>query len=206
MELLRKLIGEEGLDWSRIEVFHLDEYVGLGIDHRASFAGYIRDRLLIPAGVRHFHLIDGAAKPEVALAAANQALRGRTVDLALLGIGENGHLAFNDPPADFVTEEPYLLVDLDVSCRGQQVSEGWFETLEEVPRRAISMSVRQILKAREIVCLAPDLRKSVVVRQSFEGPVTPEMPASILQTHAGTTVFLDTASASLLRESTGRME
>jgi glucosamine-6-phosphate deaminase len=126
------------------------------------------------------------------------ALREAPIDCAFVGIGENGHLAFNDPPADFETTEPYLVVQLDEACRRQQVGEGWFKSLDEVPTRAISISVRQILAAREILCIVPDARKAEAVRNSLEGPVTPDVPASILQTHANTTIFLDTASASLL--------
>jgi glucosamine-6-phosphate deaminase len=118
--------------------------------------------------------------------------------VAFVGIGENGHLAFNDPPADFETEEPYLIVQLDEACRRQQMGEGWFEKLEDVPRRAISMSIRQLLKTREILCIVPDARKAPAVRDCLEGEVSPLHPASILQRHPRTSVYLDAASASLL--------
>jgi glucosamine-6-phosphate deaminase len=127
-----------------------------------------------------------------------RALASAPVDLACVGIGENGHLAFNDPPADFETREPYIVVTLDEACRRQQVGEGWFPSLADVPARAISMSVRQILEARRIVCVVPDQRKAEAVRAALEGPVTPAVPASILQTHPDVTVFLDRGSASLL--------
>jgi glucosamine-6-phosphate deaminase len=119
-----------------------------------------------------------------------------------VGIGENGHLAFNDPPADFYTLQPYLIVELDEACRRQQVGEGWFASIDEVPRRAISISVRQILEAREIICVVPDARKAEAVKNALEGPVTPDVPASILQTHPNTTVYLDRESARLLRPGT----
>ena len=125
-------------------------------------------------------------------------LSAATVDVAFVGIGENGHLAFNDPPADFETEEPYLVVQLDEACRRQQLGEGWFTSIEEVPRRAISMSVRQILKSREIICVVPDRRKARAVAACFEGEISPNTPASILRTHEGTTVYLDQDSAALL--------
>ena len=199
LAFLEQLIHNYTLEWARIEVFHLDEYVGLGIDHPASFARYIRDKLVLPAGVQHYHLLDGLGDTTLSLAQINDALRGRHVDLALVGIGENAHLAFNDPPADFDTEDPYLLVHLDQACRLQQVGEGWFAGLEEVPKTALSMSIKQILKSDEIICIASDLRKSKAVAATIEGPVTPWVPASILQTHPRATMFIDPAAGSLLK-------
>jgi glucosamine-6-phosphate deaminase len=120
------------------------------------------------------------------------------VDVAFVGIGENGHLAFNDPPADFVTEEPYLMVELDEACRRQQLGEGWFSSFEEVPERAISMSIRQIMKSGTIICSVPDERKAEAVMRAVQGPVTPEVPASILQEHGDCRLILDAAAASRL--------
>jgi glucosamine-6-phosphate deaminase len=147
-------------------------------------------------------LLDGEADPATVLAAANAAISAAPIDVCCCGIGENAHLAFNDPPADFETEQPYLVVSLDEACRMQQVGEGWFAGLEDVPTQAISMSVQQILKSRHIFCMVPDLRKAAAVQAALEGPVTPDVPASILQTHASMRLFLDPASASRLQAGT----
>jgi glucosamine-6-phosphate deaminase len=186
------------LDWSKVELFHLDEYVGLPADHPASFRTYLRERLIDPTGIVDIHLIDGSGDPDVACEEVGRALAARPVDVAFVGIGENGHLAFNDPPADFDTERPYVVVRLDEACRRQQVGEGWFAAIDEVPDHAISMSIRQILKARAIVAVVPELRKAAAVRACLEADVSPMRPASILRTHADTTLFLDADSASLL--------
>jgi glucosamine-6-phosphate deaminase len=146
-----------------------------------------------------FHFIEGDAPDPAAECRRVGALIARqAIDLAFVGIGENGHLAFNDPPADFETEVPYLVVDLDEDCRRQQLGEGWFKSLDDVPRRAISMSIRQVLKSREILCVVPDARKAKAVKDCLEGEVSPRHPSSILQRHPRTTVYLDTASAALL--------
>jgi glucosamine-6-phosphate deaminase len=180
-------------------MFNLDEYIGLPADHPASFRRYLQERLIGPAGIERHRLLDGLQDPDSAMREAGRAIREAPIDCAFVGIGENGHLAFNDPPADFETRDPFLIVELDEACRRQQVGEGWFRSTDEVPRRAITISVRQILDAREIICVVPDARKAVAVRTSLEGPVTPDVPASILQTHPETTVYLDTASSSLLQ-------
>jgi glucosamine-6-phosphate deaminase len=198
-EFLEALTAADGIDWGRVEVFHLDEYVGLPPTHPASFRRYLQDRLVARVGPGAFHALDGEAGDPVAECRRVGALIAEApVDVAFVGIGENGHLAFNDPPADFETEEPYLVVTLDEACRRQQLGEGWFGSLDEVPPRAISMSVRQILKAREIVVSVPDARKARAVHECLEGEVTPLHPASILQRHPRTTVYLDRDSASLL--------
>jgi glucosamine-6-phosphate deaminase len=196
---LEMLTQAPSIDWSRVEVFHLDEYIGLGIEHPASFARYIRERLIRPAGISKYHLLDGARDPHEVVSEANAAISSRKVDIAFAGIGENGHLAFNDPPANFDADAPYLMVDLDTRCRQQQVNEGWFPSLDEVPRQAISMSVRQILKSEQIISVVPDHRKSLAVRETIEGPIVPTVPASILQSHANVSLFLDDASASLVK-------
>ncbi len=179
-------------------MFHLDEYVGLPVEHPASFRKYLLERLIRKTGMGKYHLLDGEKEPEKVIREVGRELNSAPVDVAFVGIGENGHLAFNDPPADFETEEPYLVVRLDEACRRQQVGEGWFGALAEVPERAISMSVRQILKAREIICVVPDARKARAVKECFEGRVTPSAPASILRTHENVTVYLDRDSAALL--------
>lgn len=199
-EFLQVLTAAKGIDWKRVELFHLDEYVGIGSDHPASFARYIKERIVDPTGIERFHLLDGVADPELVIRQTSQAIQEAPVDLAFVGIGENGHLAFNDPPADFETEAPYLLVDLDDRCRRQQVGEGWFSSIAEVPKQAISMSVRQILKTGSIVCVVPDERKAEAVFNSLVGPITPEVPASILRTHPNVRFFLDASSAKLLVE------
>lgn len=197
--MLDRLIAHE-VDWGRVRAFHLDEYVGLPATHSASFRGYLRTRFVERvAGLEEFVEVCGdAADLDGELQRLNGRLAGEKVDVCFAGIGENCHLAFNDPPADFTTEDPYVVVELDHACRQQQFGEGWFETLEAVPRRAISMSVRQILKSRKIILSVPDKRKAIAVKHAVEGPVSPLYPASILQQHGDTTLHLDTASASLL--------
>jgi glucosamine-6-phosphate deaminase len=197
-EFLAALTNRTDVDWSRVEMFHLDEYVGLPPTHPASFQKYLMERLIRPTGMTRFHMLDGNKDPVEVCDRVGREIQSAPIDCAFVGIGENGHLAFNDPPADFETTEPYLIVELDEACRRQQVGEGWFRTFEDVPSKAISISIQQILASREIVCVVPDLRKAEAVRNCLDGPVSPMAPASILQTHSDTTVYLDTASASLL--------
>ena len=197
-DFLEALTASPGIDWTRVEMFHLDEYVGLPIDHPASFRKYLLERLIRPTGMTRYHLLD--AEHDAARVARHVAheISLAPIDMAFVGIGENGHLAFNDPPADFATDLPYLIVTLDEACRRQQVGEGWFASVADVPSQAISMSVRQILKAREIICVVPDARKAQAVKACLDGEVSPMAPASILQTHANATVYLDRESAALL--------
>ena len=195
LAMLRQLVAEPGIDWKAVELFHLDEYIGVADVHPASFARYIRDRLVEPTGIVTAHLIDGTAEPTAECSRLDELLRGRRVDLLLCGIGENGHLAFNDPPADMTTDAAYLVVELDDACRRQQVGEGWFETVAEVPTHAISMSMRQILRADRIVGVVTGLRKSAAMTRCFGGEVSVEEPASFLRTHDGATLFADTAAA-----------
>jgi glucosamine-6-phosphate deaminase len=195
---LGALIEMPDIEWKSVELFHLDEYVGLPDTHRASFRRYLLDRLVAPAGIRTFHALDGTADPDTVCREVGTLLSSAPVDVAFVGIGENGHLAFNDPPADFETTVPYLVVTLDDACRRQQVGEGWFPDVASVPARAISMSCRQILAAREILCIVPDARKARAVQAACEEEVTPLVPASILRTHPDVTLYLDPGSASLL--------
>jgi glucosamine-6-phosphate deaminase len=197
-DFLAALTGRTDIDWGLVEMFHLDEYLGLPPDHPASFQRFLRERLIQPTGLARHHFLDGGKDPAEVIRTVGGALQSAPIDCAFVGIGENGHLAFTDPPADFTTRDPYLVVQLDEACRQQQVGEGWFASLADVPERAISISVRQILEAHEIICVVPDARKAEAVRNSLEGPVTPDVPASILQTHPNTTVYLDTASAARL--------
>lgn len=201
-EFLEVLVGLPGIAWEKVELFHLDEYARLPMTHPASFCKYLRERLIAKTGIVRHHLMDGGSNSAEVIRRTGEAIRSAAIDVAFVGIGENGHLAFNDPPANFETEEPYLLVDLDEACRQQQVNEGWFSSVAEVPKQAISMSVRQILKAREIVAVVPEARKAAAVQASLEGPISPKVPASILRTHANTTIYLDSESAALLRPET----
>lgn len=205
-EFLDALTGTPGIDWSRTVLFHLDEYVGLPDSHPASFRRYLKERIVERVHPGTFHRIEGdAADPAAECARVGAVLARHPVDVAFVGIGENGHLAFNDPPADFETEAPYLVVELDEACRRQQLGEGWFASLDDVPRRAISMSVRQILKSRAILCVVPDARKARAVRDCLEGAVSPLHPASALQEHPHATVYLDPPAAALLTR-TGRAQ
>ena len=197
-EFLDALTSLPGIDWERVEMFHLDEYIGLAIDHPASFRNFLLTRLINKVGIKHHHLLDGEQDPAAVIRDVGNALQQAPIDVAFVGIGENGHLAFNDPPADFETEEPYLVVTLDEACRRQQLGEGWFKNLSEVPRQAISMSIRQTLKAQEIIAIVPDARKAKAVAACCEGEISPLAPASILRTHSNTTVYLDKNSAALL--------
>jgi len=204
-EFLDALTATAGLDWGRVDVFHLDEYVGVSDSHPASFRRYLRERIVERVHPRSFELLAGdAADPAAECRRVGALIARAPIDVAFVGIGENGHLAFNDPPADFVTEEPYLVVELDAACRRQQLGEGWFATLDDVPRRAISMSIRQILKAREILCIVPDARKAKAVSECLEGAVSPLHPSSILQSHPATTIYLDRDSAALLKWEAGK--
>lgn len=201
-EMLSALVAEKDIAWNRVTGFHLDEYVGLPLAHGASFRKYLWERFVsrLPLPMRAFHFLDGEGDCEAECARVGALLSPEVVDVAFVGVGENGHLAFNDPPADFETEAPYLIVALDEACRRQQLGEGWFPDFDAVPRRAISMSIRQIMKSRAIVCTVPDARKAVAVRGVVEGEIGPDCPASILREHPDCTLYLDAAAASLLSE------
>jgi glucosamine-6-phosphate deaminase len=202
LDFLDALTRKESIDWRRVEMFHLDEYLGLPITHPASFRKYLLDHFIRKTGITKYHLLDGTGDPREVICRAGESLNSAPVDIAFVGVGENGHLAFNDPPADFQTEEPYLVVNLDEACRRQQVGEGWFTELSEVPRKAISMTIRQIMRAREIIVVAPDARKAQAAKLCFEGEINPTAPASILRNHANATVYLDKDSSSLLSPAT----
>ncbi len=200
-EFLKALTGKRSIDWQRTSMYHLDEYIGLSEDHPASFRRYLRERLIDRVHPGNVHLIRGDAEDPYAECRRLNALFPREgIEVAFLGIGENGHLAFNDPPADFVTEEPYIVVELDEACRQQQLGEGWFTTLEEVPRRAISMSIQQIMKARTMICTVPDKRKAEAVKHCLEGEISADHPASILRRHPSVFMYLDRASAAMLEK------
>ncbi len=198
-EMLAALTQRDDVDWAKVTGFHLDEYIGLPVSHPASFRKYLKERLVDKVQPAAFHYVEGDAPDARAECGRVGALiEQHPIDVAFVGIGENGHLAFNDPPADFETEEPYIVVTLDQACRRQQMGEGWFPTIDDVPAQAISMSIRQIMKAAAIVCSVPDARKAAAVVGAVEGPVTPELPSSIMQEHPNATLYLDPASAARL--------
>src|SRR2546428_7977816 len=197
-EFLDALTKMPGIDWQKVEVFHLDEYIGLPITHPGSFRKMLLDQLIKKTGIAKYHLLDDDADPAEVVRRVGKELTSAGIDVAFVGIGENGHLAFNDPPADFQTEDPYLIVDLDEACRQQQVGEAWFSDISQVPKQALSMSVRQVLKAKEILAVVPDSRKAKAVKAWFESGDNPMAPASILRTHPSATVYLDRNSAALL--------
>ncbi len=201
-EMLSHLVKQPGIDWRLVTCFHLDEYAGMPITHPASFRKYLKERFVeqLPTPPRGFHYINGEGDCSAECERLGALIQKHPTDVAFIGIGENGHVAFNDPPADFTTEKPYLVVELDEACRRQQLGEGWFPTLDDVPRQAISMSVRQIMKSKRIICSVPDERKSKAVQGAVEGPITPQCPASILQQHDNCTIYLDPPAASKLKK------
>jgi len=201
-EFLDSLCKSKRIDWARTEMFHLDEYIGLPANHPASFRKYLTDRFVSKVHLGKVNFIEGDARdPEAERKRISKLIANKKVDVAFVGIGENGHLAFNDPPADFETEEPYIILSLDEKCRRQQVGEGWFHSIHDVPQKAISMSIKQIMKASSIICTCPDKRKAEAVRDclSVDALVTPMHPSSILKQHEKAYIFLDKYSASLLR-------
>ena len=201
-EFLEALTAEPGIDWKRVELFHLDEYIGLPMTHPASFCKFLQERLIGKTGITNYHLLNGEENPAKVIYETSKFLSAAPIDVAFVGIGENGHLAFNDPPADFETEEPFIVVKLDEACRLQQVGEGWFKDLSTVPTQAISMSVRQVLKSKEILAVVPDARKAHAIKACFDGGISPMAPSSILRTHPNATVYLDRHSAALLSRET----
>ena len=199
-ETISTLIKDEGIDWQKVTMFHLDEYIGLPIANKASFRKYLKERFLDKVGpLKAVHLIDGENDPVKECSRLAALIAASPIDVALVGIGENGHLAFNDPPADFDTKDPYIIANLDHACRMQQVNEGWFDGVEDVPKQAISMSVNQIMLSKHIVCSVPDIRKAEAVKNTLEQPVSNLYPASILQNHDSCYFYFEQQSASLLK-------
>lgn len=198
-QTIDKLIAEKDIDWSNVTMFHLDEYIGLPASHPASFRKYLQERFIAKLpGLTDYCLINGEADAEKECKRLGALISRKLVDVALVGIGENGHLAFNDPPADFETDQPYIIVKLDEACRNQQLGEGWFKSPEEIPRQAISMSVKQIVNSKHIICSVPEGRKAIAVKNTLEQPVSNLFPASILQSHPACSFYLDQSSAALL--------
>jgi glucosamine-6-phosphate deaminase len=195
---LKQLVSED-IDWIKVVMFHLDEYIGLPVTHPASFRKYLQEKFIskVPL-LKAACLINGETDSVKECERLGRLITANIIDVALVGIGENGHLAFNDPPADFETEAPYIIVNLDAACKKQQMDEGWFKSIGDVPQKAISMSIRQIMKSKNIICSVPDERKAVAVKNCLEQEISNLYPASILRTHASCTVYLDKASASLL--------
>lgn len=200
IEMLENLVQAGGIKWSKVTMFHLDEYIGLGVDHPASFRKYLKERFVDKVGsLRAAHFVNSDAdNAQQECQRLGDIIAKHPIDVALIGIGDNGHLAFNDPPADFETEDAFIIVELDDRCRKQQLGEGWFETLEQVPGRAISMSIRQIMKSACLIVSVPEKRKAEAVKNALEGPVTNMCPASILQQHGSCKIFMDEDAGSLL--------
>lgn len=202
-EVLKQMISEKDIAWDKVTMFHLDEYLGIPSLHPASFRKYLLDRFVnvITPKLKEVILIDGEKDGNEECKRLGEIIEKHPIDLAFVGFGENGHLAFNDPPADFDTEEPYLVVNLDHACRQQQFGEGWFERLDSVPTQAISMSIKQIMKTKHIICSVPDTRKAEAVKNCLNGEISNLHPASILQKHPNCGYFLDQNAASLLPKS-----
>ncbi|MBC8543581.1 6-phosphogluconolactonase [Bianquea renquensis] len=195
LDTLEALI-QENVDWSKVEMFHLDEYVDLPETHIASFRKYLKERFISKVNLKGAYLVDGDLSHIPAL---TEKLREKVVDVGLIGIGENAHIAFNDPPADFDTQDAYLLVNLNDTCKQQQVREGWFKSVEEVPKQAISMSVSQIMKCKRIVSCVPYAVKAKAIYDTLNNHTTNTIPATILKEHEDFTLFLDQDSASMIQ-------
>jgi len=201
-EFIENLTKITSIDWANTTMLHLDEYIGLSENHPASFRKYLKDRFIIKVNPGRFHLVEGDAEdPEKECERLNGIISQKEIDVAFVGVGENGHLAFNDPPADLDTKKPYIVVNLDGACRKQQLGEGWFKSFDDVPKRAISMSITQIMKSKNIICTVPNSRKAQAVKDCFGNQnISPEYPASILKNHERVFLFLDEASAKLFKK------
>lgn len=195
-----KALRSKAIDWAKVEMFHLDEYLGMPASHPASFVRYLKERFADGLPLKAAHYLDGTKDPAALIAAITAEIRKAPIDVALIGIGENAHIAFNDPPADFDTDAAYIIVTLDERCRRQQLGEGWFGSLEEVPKQAVSMTVRQIMKSRCILSAVPGERKAEAIRDTLANDVTNQIPATILKTHPDFSLYLDKGSASLLEK------
>jgi glucosamine-6-phosphate deaminase len=197
-ETLQALVDQK-VDWSKIEMFHLDEYVQLPESHPASFRKYLRERFTNRVRLKNCFFVNGEGDIQANIRELTHQIRKEPIDLALVGIGENAHIAFNDPPADFNTQEAYIVVNLDENCKQQQVREGWFANVADVPNQAISMTVFQIMQSKIIVSAVPHHVKANAMKMTFENDVTPKIPATILKEHPAVHIFLDRESASLVK-------
>ncbi len=196
-EMLGELVKED-IDWSVVTGFHLDEYIGIDVSHPASFRKYLKERFVDLVSLKEFNYVNGSVDAEAECKRLGEIISRHPIDVAFVGIGENGHLAFNDPPADFETGKPYLVVNLDDACRRQQLGEGWFPTFDDVPKQAISMSIKQIMKSEHIICSVPDERKAEAVKNTVKSKVSPMVPASVIQLHKSTWLYIDKNSSSKL--------
>jgi len=195
-ETLKALI-ESDVNWSKVEMFHLDEYIGLPESHPASFRKYLKERFISKVNLKQAYMVDGEDDPQKVIEYLSTEIRKEQIDLGLIGIGENAHIAFNDPPADFDTKEAYICVLLDDACKQQQVREGWFATIDDVPKMAISMTVHQIMQCRKIVSCVPYAVKAKAVKDTLENELTNLVPATMLKEHPDIVLYLDKESASL---------
>jgi glucosamine-6-phosphate deaminase len=198
-DLLKALVNEK-VDWERVEMFHLDEYINITETHPASFRKYLKERFTSRVQLKKVHFVDGEGDINKTIKELSGEIRKEPIDLGLIGIGENAHIAFNDPPADFETKEAYIIVSLDDNCKKQQAREGWFVTEDDVPKQAISMSVHQIMQCNSIVSFVPYRVKANAVKLTLENDLTNMVPATMLKNHKNTTLFLDEESASLVDE------
>jgi glucosamine-6-phosphate deaminase len=196
-DMFNELVKED-IDWSVVTAFHLDEYIGISELHPASFRKYLKERFVDIVSPKEFNYVNGNSDPYEECIRLGKLISKHPVDVAFVGIGENSHLAFNDPPADFKTKDAYLVVTLNEACRRQQMGEGWFPEINDVPEKAISMSINQIMKSKAIICTVPDLRKAEAVKKTVEGSISPLIPASIMRKHEAVWLFLDKDSASML--------
>ena len=186
------------VDWSKVEMFHLDEYVNLPESHIASFRKYLKERFVSKVNLKAAYFVSGEGNIEENISYLTKELIKDIIDVGIIGIGENGHIAFNDPPADFETDEAYKVVTLDQKCRAQQVGEGWFKSIEDVPTQAISMTPKEIMKAKHIVTVAPHSVKADAIYKTITTPISPMVPETLLKTHPDWHLFIDDASASKL--------
>ncbi|SDW16586.1 glucosamine-6-phosphate deaminase [Paenibacillus sp. CF384] len=193
-EFLKAFV-KQPVEWSKVEMFHLDEYAGIEDTHPASFQAYLKERFISHVNLAKYHLVEGNGDIQQTIERLNVAIQEAPIDLAMIGIGENAHIAFNDPPANFETEEPYIVVELDDACKRQQVGEGWFPSLEDVPAQAITMSVRQIMKSKVILSCVPHAVKADAIKRTLENDITPLVPATMLRSHPNWTLYLDKQSA-----------
>jgi len=189
---------KQDVNWEKVEVFHLDEYIGISKKHKASFQRYIKERFADKLNLKKTHFIDGEGDVQEDIKKLTKEISSSPIDVGLIGIGENAHIAFNDPPADFHTEDSFIRVNLDNTARQQQVNEGWFDSIEEVPKEAITMSVHQIMQCENIISCVPYKSKAQAVKNTIESEITNDIPATILKKHRSWSLFLDLDSSSLL--------
>ncbi len=197
LEMLGELVKQD-IDWSLVTAFHLDEYIGMAETHPASFRKYLKERFVDIVSPKEFIFVNGEVDPYQECIRLENLISRNPIDVAFVGIGENSHLAFNDPPADFETDAAFLVVTLSEECRRQQMGEGWFPTVNDVPQQAISISIKQIMKSKAIICSTPDSRKAIAVKKTVEGVISPDIPASIMRQHEEAWLYLDKDSASML--------